>query len=283
MISGFILGQPFANHWLVGAKPVSLQKYFVRRVTRLEPSYFVQLVVATMVLSVAYVSGLVSHLNLHGPGDVIQHALASLIYSHNSIYGGLNPVNWVLWSLEIEIQFYIAMPLLAWLFRHPSNALRRARWLGLILIGGLLEYTPLHSSWRFSHSLLGTIHYFLAGLLLVDYHVTRKANGTVRSTFWDLVAIPAWICIPILNTTTWGKPLLPFTVMLAFAGAIWGIKLGRLFSNIWLATIGGMCYTIYLYHYLVILSFGRWSVRCLVLVSFGSITPSNTLSLRQLF
>jgi len=259
VISGFILGQPFARHWLTGAKPVSLQKYFIRRVTRLEPPYVIHLGIMTLVLSVAYISGLVPHLNLEGLGDITKHAIASLFYSHNLVYGHLNPVSWVLWSLEIEIQFYISMPLLALLYRHPSSGLRRARWLGLILIGGLLELTPLHDSWRFHHSLPGTLHYFLAGLLLADYYVTRKTDAPAH-IIWDFVAITAWICIPILNTPL-GKPFLPFAMMLAFAGAFWGVGLRRLFSNIWLATIGGMCYSIYLYHYLIILTFGRLSVR----------------------
>ncbi|HYW39566.1 MAG TPA: acyltransferase family protein, partial [Terriglobales bacterium] len=37
VISGFILGLPFAAHYLKGAAPVSLRKYYLRRLTRLEP------------------------------------------------------------------------------------------------------------------------------------------------------------------------------------------------------------------------------------------------------
>lgn len=42
-ISGFILALPFARHALVGGKPVDLKRYFVRRVTRLEPPYLISL------------------------------------------------------------------------------------------------------------------------------------------------------------------------------------------------------------------------------------------------
>ncbi|HEY4780476.1 MAG TPA: acyltransferase family protein, partial [Chthoniobacterales bacterium] len=45
VISGFILGLPFAAHYLKGAAPVNLRKYYLRRLTRLEPPYIVALLV----------------------------------------------------------------------------------------------------------------------------------------------------------------------------------------------------------------------------------------------
>ena len=44
VISGFILGLPFAAHHLKGASSVSLRKYYLRRLTRLEPPYLVTLI-----------------------------------------------------------------------------------------------------------------------------------------------------------------------------------------------------------------------------------------------
>ena len=44
-ISGFILGIPFASGYLLNAPSVNLKKYFVRRLTRLEPPYFISLFV----------------------------------------------------------------------------------------------------------------------------------------------------------------------------------------------------------------------------------------------
>jgi len=42
-ISGFILGVPFASRYLLGAPKVNLKSYFLRRLTRLEPPYFLAL------------------------------------------------------------------------------------------------------------------------------------------------------------------------------------------------------------------------------------------------
>ena len=37
VISGFILGRPFARHYLLGHARPSLRSYYLRRITRLEP------------------------------------------------------------------------------------------------------------------------------------------------------------------------------------------------------------------------------------------------------
>ena len=42
-ISGFILGVPFASHYLLNAPKVDPKRYFLRRLTRLEPPYFLSL------------------------------------------------------------------------------------------------------------------------------------------------------------------------------------------------------------------------------------------------
>src|SRR5579863_4416601 len=42
-ISGFILGVPFASRYLLNAPRVDLKQYFLRRLTRLEPPYFLSL------------------------------------------------------------------------------------------------------------------------------------------------------------------------------------------------------------------------------------------------
>ena len=41
VLSGFILGLPFAKHYLKDSKKLSLKSYFLRRVSRLEPPYII--------------------------------------------------------------------------------------------------------------------------------------------------------------------------------------------------------------------------------------------------
>jgi len=69
-ISGFILGVPFASHYLRGAPKISLKQYFLRRLTRLEPPYILSLLLwAGILLFVAHQSG----------REILPHLLASLV------------------------------------------------------------------------------------------------------------------------------------------------------------------------------------------------------------
>src|SRR5579859_487680 len=78
IISGFILALPFAAHHLSGGAPVSLRKYYLRRLTRLEPPYFVSIF---LLLGISALT----HRRITAP--LYPHLLASLAYMHNMIYG----------------------------------------------------------------------------------------------------------------------------------------------------------------------------------------------------
>jgi peptidoglycan/LPS O-acetylase OafA/YrhL len=107
-ISGFILGVPFASRYLANAPKVKLKQYFLRRLTRLEPPYFLSL------FAWAAMQDIVAHRSL---ADMAPHLAASAVYMHNLIFGAFpGAVNGVAWSLEVEIQFYCLVPLLALLF-----------------------------------------------------------------------------------------------------------------------------------------------------------------------
>ena len=107
VISGFILALPFASHFLEGRPRVSLGQYFLRRVTRLEPPYLLAMMLLFLLQTV--VRG-------RSAAQLWPHLCASLVYLHNLVYGTESPINNISWSLEIEIQFYLLVPLLSMLF-----------------------------------------------------------------------------------------------------------------------------------------------------------------------
>jgi peptidoglycan/LPS O-acetylase OafA/YrhL len=123
VISGFILGVPFAEHRLLGQPPVSLPRYFLRRLTRLEPPYVLNLLICAALL-------LATGSSIAG---LLPHFAASAFYVHNLWYGEQSLINPVAWSLEIEVQFYCLAPLLAVLFSIRSRFWRMAVLLGLTL------------------------------------------------------------------------------------------------------------------------------------------------------
>ena len=67
--------------------------------------------------------------------ELLPHFFASLFYVHNIVYDAHSAVNGIAWSLEVEIQFYLLMPLLSYLYAIKNTVARRIFFLVLI-IGG---------------------------------------------------------------------------------------------------------------------------------------------------
>jgi peptidoglycan/LPS O-acetylase OafA/YrhL len=243
VISGFVLALPFIRARLADGKPVSLRAYFLRRVTRLEPPYIVFLTVA-FVLDVL--------LGLATGESLARHLLAGLVYQHNLIYGVLNPVMDVAWSLEVEIQFYLLTPLLLRLL-----LLRHRRWRRVLLVLLIVASTLIRvriPSWRYYTSVLGHLHEFFAGYLLADLYVVDWQEQPKQSYVWDLVSLAGWAMLwPLVRMQHFVMPqlvflVLPFVILACYCGALRGPWSRRFFGSRWIAATGGMCYTIYLVH-----------------------------------
>jgi peptidoglycan/LPS O-acetylase OafA/YrhL len=244
-ISGFILGVPFASSYLRGGPSINLKRYFLRRLTRLEPPYVLNLLVWSAILMV------VEHRRAH---DIVPHLLASLAYLHGVIYNSDSTINGVAWSLEVEVQFYVLVPLLALIFAIRNPQIRRGTVLVLMLICSALGV--IFMSLR-AHVLIGFyIPFFLAGLLLSDLYVTK--SEWKRSIAWDTAALCCWPFVWFLGPVS-GHLLLPFIIIVLYLAAFRGCIFPAVFGNRIITNIGGMCYSLYLFHILVISSVGRIS------------------------
>ncbi|PWU11816.1 MAG: hypothetical protein C5B51_01925 [Terriglobia bacterium] len=245
VISGFILGVPFAETHLNAGRRVSLKKYFLRRVTRLEPPYILCLLLF-LIAKVASSRGTLA--------GYLPHFLASLFYSHNIRYGTFSSINVVAWSLEVEIQFYILAPLLAMMFCLRPAALRRLTISGLI-IGATWFSQVVKDEPRLAFSILGYSQYFLSGLLFAELYVT-SAQRYLHRWAWDLVSLVGW---PGLLTALAFMPrfsvwIAPWLILLLYQAGLRGRIFTSFFANPIVATVGGMCYSIYLLHnYLIYL------------------------------
>jgi peptidoglycan/LPS O-acetylase OafA/YrhL len=239
VISGFVLALPFASHWLHGSPHVELQRYFVRRLTRLEPPYIVNLIICAILLL------LVKHAT---PSTLLPHLISSLLYSHNLFYGAASTINVVTWSLEVEVQFYLIMPLLALVFAIPIHWVRRGVLVVAIVLAVVLQTHGIHTE-RAHLTLVYYIQFFLAGLILADMYLLRK--GDDKKWTWDLCSIVGWPIVFTLNDR-FSQIVLPFVVIALCWAVFHGRLTNRLFRLPALTIIGGMCYSIYLFHYLVI-------------------------------
>jgi len=239
-ISGFILGLPFAAVYLSNGPAVHMKQYFLRRLTRLEPPYFLSLLAC----------GVMQWITAHRPlGDMAPHLLASSVYMHNLIFGAFpGAVNGVAWSLEIEVQFYVLVPLLALLFAIGNPRIRRTVVLLVMLLAGFLS-NLIFKNPHLRASILYYLAFFLAGFLVCDLYLTRKEW---RPSFrWDVLAFCLWPLVWYMGRDS-GHIILPFVIVALYLAAFRGRICSTVFSNPVITDIGGMCYSIYLFHFLII-------------------------------
>ncbi len=254
VVSGMILAMPFARHFLLKAKPVSLQKYYMRRLTRLEPPYLAALVLAAL-LEVVYQHGF--------PAEFVPHFAATAFYQHNLLFGAPSIINPIAWSLEVEVQFYLLAPAVMQLFRIGPKAMRRGLLLLFVLVMGLVQIT-FQGSPRVEMSILFFGQYFLMGLLVADVFVL-DLETMKRSWLWDVAAIAsvALMFVP-KRGLYWPHAAMPLVSGVLCVAAMRCVALRWFFANKWVAVIGGMCYSIYLLHFIFIAVLFKFTRRAIL-------------------
>ena len=253
-ISGFILGMPFAKYYIAKGNPISLKKYFLRRLTRLEPPYILTMTI--LLLGAVYVAKSIS-LN-----DGIKSYFSSIIYSHNFIYPGHLPfLNRVTWSLEVEVQFYILAPIMAFIFLIKSSSVRRISLFSIAVLFMILNnfgFNPLNFT-----SLVSYFQYFLIGFLLADLYVSdsrifpkRKYDYLIGFVFF----LTIWLFDNEDFVSNSQKFVWEFIQVISIFFLYYFVlfhKIFKILSFRLITNIGGMCYSIYLLHYSIISMFGN--------------------------
>ena len=146
-ISGFIISIPFQQAFLLKEKPVNILAFYKRRLTRLEPPYFISLVI--LLLARLW-------LGEDKPLELVKSFFLSAFYVHNLTAGSASLINPVAWSLEIELQFYLAAPFLLFSYCSLKPVSRRA----ILSIFTILLIALRPESWRWQHSVIGVFEYF---------------------------------------------------------------------------------------------------------------------------
>jgi peptidoglycan/LPS O-acetylase OafA/YrhL len=237
-ISGFILTLPFANHYINGSKKVSLKRYFLKRLTRLEPPYIITLTLLFLIHM---------YLQTDPVQQLVRSYFASLVYSHNWIFGKWSIINPVAWSLEIEVQFYIMVPVLTLLFAIRNKLLKR------ILLFALVFFFPFVNDNIFHTGILSLLRfgqYFVIGILVADIYLSFKSIG-IKKYIIDIVGSITIILIFVFQFYRLHS-LVPWAIFVVFISVLYGGMLKKIFSNQLISIIGGMCYITYLIHYSLI-------------------------------
>lgn len=186
MLSGFLLYLPYAN-----GREVSPREFYTRRALRILPSYWFCLIVMLLFA--------VSSPDFSDAPRLLKDLLAHLGFVHNlwSFSYNYSQLNVVLWTLAVEVQFYLILPALAPVFRKRPIPVYLAM-VGMALSFQRLWTMRLEDTTLFVNRLPNMLDAYANGLLAAHLYA-RLAR--IKRRRW-LVAL--------LGT-------------LAMAAALWGI------------------------------------------------------------
>ncbi len=275
VLSGFVLGLAYCQAWLGNRPPIRTPEYFRRRLLRVLPAYYVQIAILLLIIAI-------SGRQFPAVGDII-----SQVFMLHNIFGeSSTQLNPVYWTLPVEFDFYLLLPILV-LLVSPS------RWMWLLaasmLLALLYRYLLFHYQihdmstgqkvW-WLNQLPGRLDQFAAGMFAAWVYSLIREKGYDHSTIYRwrylllLVAIAglaglAWFIheiqpIGAVNAdglTYWGghwslfvwHSLFGAAVALLVLVAALGSKVTDfLFGNPLVMYLGLISYSLYLWHFPVV-------------------------------
>ncbi len=261
VLSGFLLFLPFARVLLGQREKINLLEYFKRRFKRILPAYYFQLVI----LAVLSFFGLYQSTTWT---NWIMHGL--MIHNFSSVYNW--ELNGVSWTVPVEFDFYLLLPLL-FLFIRKSGiynfvlaALGGAIIYKMMVFSYAIDKEVIYKVWLFGQ-LPGRIDLFAFGML--GAFIYEKYNQQIQQFKYKnylefgLLAggvFAVWLLIKFLMSMEgkfWlGHPslffydsLLGVAILLIVLGITIQGKLTKiLFANRLVVYLGEISYSTYLWH-----------------------------------
>ncbi len=204
VLSGFLLSRPFVVHLRDGAPRPSLRRYWLHRAVRILPAYYLCLLLLVWLSGVWRVPD--------GRLDVLLH----LLFIFNLVEFSILSINPVFWTLAVEMQFYLLLPLVLVLHRRLVISLLIIACASYLLHAGLNHWFAWRIPWPWSnwqpwlrphgavlnHSLFGHLPHFILGMVAVVL-----ADRPPLSNLGPRVASAAWlaliITLALLLSTGW--------------------------------------------------------------------------------
>lgn len=249
-LTGYLLFKPFAAAIVNRGQAINYRRYAINRAVRILPLYYAVVVVLLL-------------LQEHGGsfGQWWRFALFAENFSTNTVQAVDGPM----WSLVIEVHFYLLLPLLAWgIARVARGSARRAvAILGALAIASILVHHygdsypyPAHLLWN--SSLPATFFFFVPGMALAlllaepgSRSLLRRVPARLaRVELWLLAALPFWGFAAFQSTLTAEVCVAvgAFLVLGACVAPLAGRRLLGVLEWKPLAALGVASYSLYLWH-----------------------------------
>jgi peptidoglycan/LPS O-acetylase OafA/YrhL len=205
VLSGFLLFGPWVRAAAQDRPPPSVGRYGWHRVRRIVPAYAVTVVVAYIVY----------HYRTAGPNPghswsgLLRNLTLTQAYTDNYLYSYLHQGLTQMWSLAVEVAFYVVLPLLTYLL---LAVLCQRRWQPRLLLTGLAALSLITPAWLV---LVYTTKWFPDGARLwLPTYFAWFIGGMMLAVLqvmglrtYAAVCLPlALICYLIVSTPIGGEP-----------------------------------------------------------------------------
>ena len=256
VLSGFLLGMPFIAAARDGRR-IDLGRFWINRCRRVLPAYWAQLLV---LVPIAALSGAAAF----DLGDVLLHAaLLFNLVDNASLYNAVH------WSLPVEWNFYLVLPLLALPFARRGGAITAILLMLGFAIGFRIACVAVVFDWgdtgvaiyRWIIQLPGRLDQFALGMAAAWCHLhgwPRRGHGALATVGIALLIVMCWGAAPRADIVgnadaPWlywhfGAVALAFALILLAASAQPRALYARVLGSAPLAWLGMVSYSLYLWH-----------------------------------
>jgi peptidoglycan/LPS O-acetylase OafA/YrhL len=246
-LTGYLLYSAFAKQHFANGGRVDYGRYAFNRVVRILPLYYAVVIVCLILVANGGTAGL---------------WLRYLFLGENFAPSTLGRVDGVVWSLVIEVQFYVLLPFVALgINALARGSLRRAALVigALGVIGAVIRWVTFnnvkHQTDLVRFNLPATFYFFIPGMLLAlaklawDRHPPRWVKGPLASaTVWLAGSLVLWVLV--FDHYNWDLLLGPATFLMI--GAIVLPLTPSVFVRAldWkpVAVLGLASYSLYMWH-----------------------------------
>jgi len=174
IISGFLVAKSYVN-------TTSLKLYFIKRIKRILPAYFVLIFLSTLIFSVFSSYSVYAYFSDISTYKYLGWNLVFLNFMHPCLPGLFDnnllcSVNGALWTLKIEEGFYIVLPLIFYGIKKTQKPLLILSGLYLFSLGYWFLLNHLDQP-LLAKQLPGYLSYFVTGIYLFlsfDYVMKNK-------------------------------------------------------------------------------------------------------------
>lgn len=247
-LSGYLLFGPFARRDFDGGDSIDLRRYAMNRAVRILPLYYV-VVVAVLVIQEG--------------GGTLGQWWKFLLFAENFSIETVGQINGVLWSLVVELHFYLLLPVLALVIGRLSGG-SLVRGMAILLALGAASY-----AWR-AHAVVGgdgaaavlwryslptTFFFFISGMSLALIRIAweRRRPGWLRGPLaWSGAWLTASAVLWALVLDDYGREWAVAGASFLMVGAcVLPLRAGVAVRALeWrpLAVVGVASYSLYLWH-----------------------------------